>query len=425
MKKNNTFLLVKDKNYFLLLVYLYIFLMPWNFFKSQMGVFTVILFLFWLIKFKTELKKRLSFIFQSKPLSLLIAFTVFTYVSALWSGNIEEGLKYVNSFHKYYFLLIPILYCSLNENEAKNSLKVLLLSFFSYSLFSICIYLGWFSIHETGSDINNPKGIMGYAIVTQYMAIGTIGLFIMSLFENNKTYKYMFLTFSMICLFALLVNNSRTAQIALVLALLTIMVLYYGKKIFNLKYILYASCCTTILIVSIFFLLHSFNKLDRFQKAYNELAKVVYEDKYEGSFGLRVYFNKVGLEAVKERPILGFGPENNVKYLINYQENDPNYTYEKTFSTYHSEHFDLLTRYGLVGYLLLISSIVLLLKMLKAYDIKYYLIGLTFYIPIFYISLANATFAKKPINYILITVFILLCIILDKSKKRADNDLLK
>lgn len=84
-----------------------------------------------------------------------------------------------------------------------------------------------------------------------------------------------------------------------------------------------------------------------------------------------------------------------MEYLKNYQENDKNYTYQKIFSTYHSEHFDLITRYGLIGYFLLVLSILYLIYKLKNINKEYYLISLCIYVPIFYISLANATFDKK------------------------------
>ena len=44
---------------YILFVYFYLFIMPWNFFKWQMGVLTVILFIWWLVKFRTQIKNRI------------------------------------------------------------------------------------------------------------------------------------------------------------------------------------------------------------------------------------------------------------------------------------------------------------------------------------------------------------------------------
>lgn len=405
---------IREKNLYILFVYFYFFMMPWNLFKSQMGVLTVILFLLWILKYKFEIIKKIKEVFSFRPLVILILFIVFTYISSLWSSSFKEAFSYVNSFHKYYFLFIPVLFTSLNVNEAKNSIKVLIFSFFTYSIFSLLIFLGLFTITENGSNVLNPKGIMGYAIVTQYMLIGTIASFVFAIF-SKKGHKIFYYFMSLICFLALFVNNSRTAQVSLILSIITIFIIYYNKELFNIKRLSISLLTLIGVLVIGFFIIEKINKMDRFENALNEIKKVYYTNKFDGSFGLRIYFNKVGIEAVKEHPLLGFGPEDNVEYLKNYQMNDKNYTYAKIFSTYHSEHFDLITRYGLIGYFLLVLSIIYLFYKLKNINKEYYFISLCFYVPIFYISLANATFAKKPINYILISVFVLLAVIAYRS----------
>ncbi|RXK12364.1 hypothetical protein CP985_14510, partial [Malaciobacter mytili LMG 24559] len=345
---------------------------------------------------------------------ILFLFIIFTYISSLWSSSFKDAFSYVNSFHKYYFLFIPVLFTSLNVNEAKNCIKVLVFSFFSYSVFSLLIFLGLFEIVDNGSNIDNPKGIMGYAIVTQYMLIGTIASFIFAIF-SKKEHKIFYYTMSIVCFFSLFVNNSRTAQVSLILSIITIFIIYYKKELFNIKKLLISLLVLVSVLTISFFIIEKTNKMDRFENALNQIKKIYYTNKFDGSLGLRIYFNKVGIEALKEHPLLGFGPEDNVEYLKNYQENDKNYTYQKIFSTYHSEHFDLITRYGLIGYFLLVLSILYLIYKLKNINKEYYLISLCIYVPIFYISLANATFAKKPINYILISVFVLLSVIAYRS----------
>ena len=57
---------------------------------------------------------------------------------------------------------------------------------------------GFFNIEDTGSDKSNPKGIMGYAIVTIYMAVGAIATFFMGLNHNNRNYKIFFFVLSFI-----------------------------------------------------------------------------------------------------------------------------------------------------------------------------------------------------------------------------------
>jgi len=403
--------IVKQEDKFILFIYFYMFIMPWNFFKWQMGVLTIVLFIWWLIKYKSSILFRLKTILEFKPLLLLCIFILYTYTSSLWSDSIIDGINYVSSFHKYYFLFIPVLFTTLNIKEAKRSIILFLISFSLYSIFSFLIYLGFFTITDTNSSSVNPKGIMGYAIVTQYMAIGAISTFVYAYFSKKKSLKVIFYILSFINFITLFVNNSRTAQLAFLLSIFTILIITSYKRIFQLKSMLTFISLFSLTLLSGYILLENSHKTSRYNQAFNEAKKVFFDNKFEGSFGLRVYFNKVGIEGLKKQPILGFGPEDNVKFFEDYQLNDKNYTYNKIFTTYHSEHFDLITRYGLLGYVLLVFSIIWLLFLLKKYDLKYFIIGTSFYVVVFYISLANATFSKKPINYMLITVFVLLSII--------------
>ncbi len=418
---------MKRTDNFIIYLYFYFFVMPWNFEKWQMGVLSVIMFIWWIIKYKKEIMSKLKTIFEFKPLVILILFILYSYIAVFWSEDFSAGLKETNKFYKYYFFIIPVLFTSLTVHQAKNILKILIFSFSLYALFSLLIYLGLFTISETNSNTYNPKGLMGYAIVTQYMAIGALGALIFALFEKKEfKFKIIFFIMSFLCFLSLFVNNSRTAQLAFLLASATILIVFYNKQFFKIKN-LFVFIFTSFLLLGLsFYLLNSSGKIDRFNLAYVEAKKVFVENKFQGSFGVRIYFYKAGLEIFKDNIFFGTGVIDNTKLLAYIQKNDPLYKGDngakRIITSFHSEHMNTLTKYGIVGYLLLVSSIVYLLYLLR-FDEKYFFIGCSFYIVIFYISLANATFLKKPINYILVSVFVLLSIIAyDEYKKRLTND---
>jgi O-antigen ligase len=395
---------------YILFIYFYLFVMPWNFFKWQMGVLTAILFIWWLVKFRNHLFEKVKTIFDFRPLLILIVFIIYTYLTSFWSDSFEEGFDYVNNLHKYYFLLIPILFTSLNSEQAKVGIKLFILSFISYSIFSILIYLGLFVIEETNSNSSNPKGIMGYAIVTQYMAVGTISSFFLAIFSTSIRMKLVFFIFSFLCFFALVINNSRTAQLAFLLSIIVLFFFYYKNSFFKIKYILIFLISLVIIVLVSISLLEKENKLNRYKSLYNQAIDAVNEDKFHGSFGLRLYFNKVGLEILEKNLIFGMGPVDNNKYLKNAMKKDPYFKNKKIFSAFHNNHMDILTQYGLLGYLLLCLSVIYLFYKYEEKD-NFYYVGLSFYTVIFFISMANATFSKKPINYIFISIFVLLSII--------------
>ena len=76
MIKNIVSYLNNEEKY-ILFVFFFIFLMPWNFFKWQMGAFSIILFLWWIIRYKNNLKDKIKKIFQFKPLLIFIIFLIY------------------------------------------------------------------------------------------------------------------------------------------------------------------------------------------------------------------------------------------------------------------------------------------------------------------------------------------------------------
>ena len=411
---------IKSTDNYILFLYIYFFLMPWNLLKSQMGVLSIILFIWWIIKFKSEIFTKLKTILEFKPLVLLILFILFTYLSTLWSESISEGLQHVNKFHKYYFLIIPVLFTSLSMKEAKNSLKILIISFATYAIFSLLIYLGLFVIEDTHSNSSNPKGILAYAIMSTYMSIGVLCSFVISYFNQNKTIKISFGIMSFVCLLALFVNNSRTAQLALILAIITIIVLNFKYSYFTIKRVFIFLILVFVFIFSSFYFLEKSGKLTRYKVAYNELQEIIINNKYEGSFGVRVYFYKAGFKIIQENFFFGMGPEDNTYELAKLQKNDKDYIHKKIFTSFHSQHLDVLTRYGFIVYFLLVFSAIFLLFKLKN-NKEIYFFALSFFLVTFYTSFANVMLIKKPFNYIYICVFVLLSLIAYLSPKNTKN----
>ncbi len=410
---------IKSTDNYILFVYLYFFLMPWNLLKSQMGVLSIILFIWWIIKFKSEILTKLKTILEFKPLVLLILFILFTYLATLWSDSISDGLKHVNKFHKYYFLIIPVLFTSLNAQEAKNLLKILIISFATYAIFSLLIYLGLFVIEDTHSNSSNPKGIMAYAIMSTYMSIGVLCAFVISYFHTNKIIKISFGIISFVCFLALFVNNSRTAQLALILAIATIIILNFKYSYFTIKRIFIFLILSFIFFSSSFYFLEKSGKLTRYKVAYSELKEVFVNNKYDGSFGVRIYFYKAGFKIIKENFFFGMGPQDNTYELANLQRNDKNYIHKKIYTSFHSQHLDVLTRYGFIAYCLLIFSVIFLLFKLKN-NKEIYFFALSFFLVTFYTSFANVMLIKKPFNYIFICVFVLLSLIAYLSSKNKE-----
>lgn len=398
---------IKTTDRYILFIYFYCFIMPWNFFNGQFGTLTILLFIAWIGIFRKNTITETSKIFFFAPLLILFTYIAYTYITPFWSDSISDGLDYINQYTKYYFLFIPALFTTLNIDQAKNSIKLMILSFCLYSIFSLLIFFGFFTIED--STAANPKGILAYSVATQYMAMGTLGGFFIAIFSKNKTIKMTFFMLSGLSFLALFANNSRTAQLAFLLSVVTIIFIYYKKSILKPKIFLFAGTSLIIILSLSFIILEKTEKLERYKKATQSAQKAFFENYYAGSTGARIFFNKEGIKIFAKNPIFGTGPIDNWEQHKETQKASPNFKHH-IVSSFHSQHLDILTAFGLLGYALLVSSIIYLLYKTRE-EKEYFYIGLSFYVPIFYISFANATFYKKPINYILITVFVLLSVI--------------
>jgi len=407
---------IKENNWFLAYVYFYLFVTPWHFSKSQLSILSAILLLWSIIKFKKDFLYRLKEFLFFTPTILLFLFILYSYISVLWSEPIKDGLEHVNNFYKYYLLLIPAILVSLNKESALTGIKILIFSFGLYSLYSILIYFGFFNSDVYGFQSNNPTGHLRYLVSTQYMVIAFFCGAIFFYYLKSTKIKILFLLVSLLSFFALFVNNSRTSQLAFFLIFLIFAAIFMKKYIFNLK----AIAIFLVIVISSIYFLYENNKLQRYKTAYNEIKNVFISDTYIGSLGVRLYFNKTGFEIFKQNFIFGTGPLDNRKLLENKQKNDPKYLGDngkkRIINHFHSEHIDTLTAYGIVGYILIFSSIVILIYKLRTQSLYFYS-SLVVFLSLFFNSFANKTLSIKPLNYVYIIFFILFAIIALKNKK--------
>ena len=82
-------------------ILLWIFILPWDFFKNIMGFSTVIMIVLWLFLGKSKgYFKKLKEILSNKPIIIFILFILFSYLSLIWSNNQKTAFSELN-FYKY------------------------------------------------------------------------------------------------------------------------------------------------------------------------------------------------------------------------------------------------------------------------------------------------------------------------------------
>lgn len=403
------------EDYFISYIYLYIFLMPWNLLNGQMGLLSVILLIWWLVIGKNRgYFTKLKTIFDFKPLLVLILFFAFSYLSLLWTDNFDSAKIFLN-YYKYYWIMVPVLFTSLSKKQAENGLYIFILSLGAYALFSIFIFLNFIHVLDSsGNQIstNNPRGILAYAIVTPYMAIGFLSALFISYYNNSKKIKIVFYAIALLCFIGIFINSGRSGQLSFFLTLF-VLSFVYRKQLFNFKILI----SFLILLLSSLYLLNHFNKVDRFKIGIQELQNLE-KNNFDGSWGARAYMWYAASDIIQKNPIFGTGVGDNIDEFIEFSKKHPSEAY--WMRSFHNQHLDVLTKYGLFGYALLLSSVFLLLRSLKD-NILYFSIGITFFSITFFASLADIILLMKPYNTIFMLIFLLFSIIVYKQRNIKKN----
>jgi O-antigen ligase len=302
--------------------------------------------------------------------------------------------------------MIPVFFTVLTPHQAKNGLFIFISSLGIYALFSFLIYIDIIHIQSINmsnpSDMSNPRGILAYAIVTPYMVIAFLSSLVIIFNSKNNYIKILFSSIALLSLIGIFINNGRAGQLAFIITIV-ILTFINRKSIFNPKIIFLL--ILTILLSTIF--LNTSGKFTKMTRSFSELQNLE-EKQFAGSWGHRAYMWYAAGNILQENYIIGVGAGDNIDEFIQYTKSHPSKaTWLRTF---HNQHLDTLTKYGIIGFVLLWSSVIILLIQLYSSNF-YFQIGMIFFSVSFFDGIGDIILLMKPYNTIFMLVFLLLSII--------------
>jgi O-antigen ligase len=101
----------------------------------------------------------------------------------------------------------------------------------------------------------------------------------------------------------------------------------------------------------------------RMQQGLNTFKTAIEENRYTGSWGHRLGFVIVGLDILKEHPVVGRGVSDVRTRVVAYAEENPQYFLKDPARHFHNEHLQILVEVGMVGYLLYLMFLFLFLRL--------------------------------------------------------------
>lgn len=324
--------------------------------------FTIVIILFFV---DGNIKNKLKFALKDK---VVFSILIFVAVHMLWflgTDYYEYGIIKL-SYMKHYLSIIIIVTMVLREFVIK-----IISAFVLSMLFSeICSYFIFFDFIEpfnNATKINPVPFMLNHTVYSVFLAL-SLGILLYNLFEkelkNNYISKFIILFFSITITFNILIISSRLGYILLFAVIFSMTIILFRKYIFK-------TIILAIITISIFYAI-AYKNISNFEirvnQAIQNTEQIFTEQDYTTSEGIRFGFYKYSLEVLKDSPIFGVGTGDHINYI---KDKIVDYKYSKPMlnilnigenSNLHSDYFDVLVQFGLIGLVVFLNIFYQILK---------------------------------------------------------------
>ena len=296
---------------------------------------------------------------KSTVILVITTFIVLSFISISWSSDKIFALVYLKKY--YHFLVIPIIYLSLNPKYIKHIFTSFLLGMLLSEILSYGIFFE--IIHFDNVHPNDPSPFMNHSDYSLYLSLSSMILLNRIFFTNKNTYKIFYFLYFLTTVSNLFLNGGRTGQFIFIASLFIVLML-------NIKHKLMAATIATTLAVAVISVAYNTSPIfkERGTAAYHDITSTLFDKNYSQSFGIRVSLWIMGLNVFKDNILLGTGIGDEKtgmqkyakKYNISRYQNLP----DSGYIDYHSMYVQHAVQLGIIG-LFLIFYLVYSIFMLK------------------------------------------------------------
>lgn len=333
-------------------------------------------------------------------------FCVFCFCSSLWA--IEPSYARSKSitifqilFFCCFFYLIFIKLRDIDILLKSIYWGGILVSLFLFAFYGIneIKYMAINGVRFSG-EIGNANAIGFFMVYTLLVTAFEI------VFKKIKIYHLL----SVLCLYILLISESRTAIIGLIIGVITLF-LCKIKQDKKMKRFFSTLCFILVFIVALYFAL----RLPIFTTIKNRFENLFFTikgDNVENSLQARLEMVLLGIEQFKSHPLVGNGIGNSTVALKN-----AGYTY----SYYHNNYIEILSGCGIVGFVIwyypFVRCFFKSISMIKK-NVHISLV-LSFLFSFLFMDIGTVSYYNKYSCFILMTMLVILSIIKKNNMKEA------
>ena len=285
---------------------------------------------------------------------IIITFFSYDFTQAFW-GSYTRQFGLLTYLFLYLWFILLVFNLSLKDKVLK--IKEIYISIagsvFLISIYAILQYFGFDFItwQEPALITKRSFSTLGQPnYLSLFLVLSLPVVFYLFKIERKRYLKYFYLFNSLFIVFACFLTGSRSAWLALIAMLVIwfVYLIYYNKKLFNLKTI----------IISTFVFLIIF--LGLFSQAYIRQRLESSFDFNQGSVAMRLLYWQAAYDKIVEKPIFGYGLEQQKRVLRDAYHSDWA-IYEK-LNTYSDRAHNIVLDYLLIGGLSLLVIFIFLIR---------------------------------------------------------------
>jgi O-antigen ligase len=335
--------------------------------KAIISLISVFVLLLWL--YERHFKSKLKAIKSSNILLVLLIFLLFSYLSFIWSDNVD--LKLITHTDYKYLFLIPIFYTAIKKKWIENIITFFLFGMFVSEMVSYGIYFNFWTTHYgTSVDPTPFMNHIQYSVFLSFSAILLLSRLVSKRYTRKE--KIFISPFFLTVIINLFLTGGRTGQVAFFLTLFVMFIIHYRLtlKTFILTFV-------TMGFIFILAYQGSTTFKNRFNKMLDSTKASFVENNYTTSVGIRLSYYILVYDIMIDNPsklIGGVGKgdaSQAISTILKQNEKYKQYRMAKSFITthrLHNQYLQILLETGLIGLISFTYIFYLLLISLKSND---------------------------------------------------------
>ncbi|MDH4201053.1 MAG: O-antigen ligase family protein [Spirochaetia bacterium] len=334
------------------------FVLPFS--RSGISIFIGIIPVLWIAEGRWKWKWQI--LKKDKLFLAICSFVGFQLLSLLWTDNYGKAVLSIKNYG--HWILVPIFLTSVQSRFFIPAVRAFALGLVLLVFLALLNYFGIIQIGQEGA----ANVFMHRLDFSMFLAWSIIfGLVYLrnnrELFREKKPAKDLILWAVLVVVSGIwiFVQDGRSGQLALLVALLFLVSLLFWKK------------HKIILILSLIFVIIFFDLQFRFNKTFQsrvldiryEIANVQVENVYESSIGYRILTWRIALDLIKNNPVAGYGIGDSmdaVKNVVDHWQDKPDRSPSRlpnmdviTNNHVHNQYLQILLETGLIGLMLFLS----------------------------------------------------------------------